>query len=189
MTTKTMALDLGQVRAMQDDQVPALYREGWYVDPATGQRIYYDAETDRVYTPAGGEYYPLAVWNPAPKQVAIGPGERLKMTMSYKYSGPAVTGATERFAIGGYGTWGFSVRREYMYTLSFPASTTPQLHTREHIFTMPNDVGGDWDDILCQVYGGSPNVPKVELGYEQALMIVGKDPAISEFAIVDFAKV
>jgi len=187
MELKTLALDLGSVGVLQDRIVsPA---PGWYLDPLTGQRIFYDPNTQNFYTLAGGVYIPLGYMNPAPKQVSLGPGEKLKITISYKYSGPAVSGAIEYFSVGVYGTFGFNEQLVGQYTRSLPASTTPLSYTGSYTFTIPTNVGADWNDIYCKIYGGSPSVPQTLFGYENALIIVGKDPAISEFTIVDFAKV
>ena len=141
------------------------------------------------YTQAGGVYIPLGYMNPAPKQLSIGPGERLKITISYKYSGPAVSGTLERFCIGVYGVFGFNETLVGENTRSLPASITPLSYTGSYTFTIPAGVGSDWDDIYCKIYGGSPSVPLTLFGYENALVIAGKDPSISEFSIVDFAKV
>jgi len=189
MELKTLALDLGTVRVLQDKADPPVYQAGWYVDLSTGQRIFYDPDTQNFYTMAGGVYIPLGYMNPAPKQVAIGPGEKLKITISYKYSGPAVSGVTEYFSIGIYGTFGFNEALVGQNSKNLPTSTTPQPYTGEYIFTIPANVGGDWDDIYCKIYGGTPGIPQTLFGYENALIIVGKDPTISEFKIADFVKV
>ena len=191
METKTLALNLGRVEVLQDnsEQTTDLLPAGWYIDPLTGMRVFYDPATKNFYTLSGGVYIPLGYMNPAPKQVALGPGEKLKITISYKYSGPAVSGAIERFCIGVYGTFGFNETLWGENTRSLPASTTPLNYTGSYTFTIPTSVGNDWDDIYCKISGGSPGVPQTLFGYEQALLIVGKDPTISEFTIADFAKV
>ena len=189
MEVKTLALDLGVVRVLQEgNNVPA-YTAGWYVDPRTGMQVYYDPNTQAFYTLAGGIYIPLGYMNPAPKQVSIGPGEKLRISISYKYSGPAVSGAVERFCVGVYGAFGFDEKLYGENTKSFSASTTPVSYTGQYTFTIPTSVGGDWDDIYCKVSGGSPGVPQTLFGYENALIIAGREPTISEFTIVDFAKV
>ena len=187
MELKTLALELGSVGALQDRIVPMA--SGWYIDPRSGVKVFYDPNTQNFYTQAGGVYIPLGYMNPAPKQVSIGPGERLKITISYKYAGPAVSGALERFCIGVYGVFGFNETLVGENTRSLPASTTPLSYTGSYTFTIPAGVGSDWDDIYCKIYGGSPGVPLTLFGYENALVIAGKDPSISEFSIVDFAKV
>jgi len=188
MELKTLALDLGVFRVLQagDDQP---YQAGWYVDPITGQRVYYDPNTQNFYTMAGRVYIPLGYMNPAPKQVAIAPGEKLRITISYKYSGPAITGAIEYFSVGVYGALGFDEKLVGKNTKNLSSSTTPVAYTGSYTFTMPADVGSNWDDIYCKIYNGSPSVPQNLFGYENALVIVGKEPAISEFTIADFVKV
>jgi hypothetical protein len=182
MELKTLALDLGMIRVLQaGDGQP--YQAGWYLDPVTGQRVYYDPETQNFYTMAGGVYIPLGYMNPSPKQVAIAPAERLRITISYKYSGPAITGAIEYFSVGVYGTFGFDEKLVGKNTRNLPASTTPTAYTGSYTFTMPADVGSNWDDIYCKIYSGAL------FGYENALVIIGKDPAISDFTIADFVKV
>ncbi len=187
MKLKTLSLDLGVLQVKADP--PVAYQTGWYVDPQTGQRIFYDPNNQNFYTLAGGVYIPLGYMNPAPQQVPIGPSERLKVTISYKYSGPAISGAIERFCVGVYGAFGFNEQMVGENSKNLPASTTPQPYTGQYTFTIPSNVGGDWDDIYCKIYGGSPSVPQNLFGYENALIIVGKEPLISEFKIEDFVKV
>jgi len=188
MELKTLALDLGVIRVLQagEDQP---YQAGWYVDPITGQRVYYNPETQNFYTMAGGVYIPLGYMNPSPKQVAVAPGEKLRITMSFKYSGPAISGAVCYYSIGVYGALGFDEKITGQNSKSIPQYTTPTLVTDSYTFTIPTSVGTNWDDIYCKIYSGSPSVPQSLFGYENALLIVGKDPTISEFTIADFVKV
>jgi hypothetical protein len=37
------------------------YTAGWYIDPQTGQRIFYDPNTQKFYTMAGGVYIPWGI--------------------------------------------------------------------------------------------------------------------------------
>src|SRR4030043_1741865 len=157
MKTKTLALDLGLVRVLQGDS-PS-YSSGWYLDPLTGQRLFYDQESQNFYTLAGGVYIPLGYMNPAPKQGPIGPGEKLKISISYKYSGPAVSGAIERFCVGVNGAFGFNEQLGGENTKSLASSATPMTYTSQYTFTIPTSVGGDWEDIYCKIYSGSPGVP------------------------------
>lgn len=189
MELKTLALDLGTFRVLQDGFIVQEYAAGWYVDPQTGQRIFYDPNTQKFYTLAGGVYIPLGYMNPAPKQVTLAPGDKLRITMSFKYSGPAVSSAVCYYSIGAYGTWGFDEKMTGQNAKSIPQYTTPTTVTDSYTFTIPSNVGTDWDDIYCKIYGGSPSVPQNLFGYEQALLIVGRDPTITEFTISDFAKV
>jgi hypothetical protein len=187
METKTLELNLGGIRPLQASAQE--YAPGWYVDPETGQPVYYDGVTRTFYTLSGGIYLPLGYMNPASKQVSLGPGERLKVSISYKYSGPAVSGAVERFCVGIYGLFGFNEQIVGTNTRSLSQSTTPLTYTSEYTFTIPTSVGTDWDDIYCKIGGGSPGLSETIFGYENALVITGKDPTISEFKITDFVKV
>ena len=189
MELKTLALDLGRVRVLQDGADPPEYAAGWYFDPQMGQRIFYDPTTQKFYTMAGGVYIPLGYMNTAPKQVTLAPGDKLKITMSFKYSGPAISGAVCYYSIGVYGAFGFDEKLVGQNSKSISQYTTPTEVTDSYTFTIPTNVGGDWDDIYCKIYGGSPSVPQNLFGYENALITVGKEPSISEFKIVDFAKV
>jgi len=184
---KTLELKLGGIRALQADTQE--YVSGWYVDPNTGVPVYYDGVSRNFYTLSGGVYIPLAYMNTSPKQVSIGPGEKLKVSVSYKYSGPAISGAVERFCIGIYGAWGFNELLVGTNTRSLPQSITPLTYIGEYTFTIPTSVGTDWDDIYCKISGGSPSVNESLFGYENALVITGKDPTISEFKVTDFVKV
>jgi len=192
MKLKTLALDLGEFVVLQENTIRPLQKPlvaGWYVDPRTGQKIFYDPTTHNFYTLAGGVYIPLGYMNPAPKQVTLAPGEKLKITMSFKYSGPAISSAVCYYSIGVYGTFGFDEKMVGQNSKSIPQYVTPTQVTDSYTFTLPTNVGNDWDDIYCKIYGGSPGVSQTLFGYEQALLIVGKDPTISEFIIADFAKV
>ena len=189
MELKTLALNLGVFGVLQEGADPPEYAPGWYIDPRTGTRVFYDPNTQAFYTMAGGVYIPLGYMNPAPKQVSIGPGESLRITISYKYSGPAVSGAKERFCVGVFGVFGFNETMVGENTRNLTAATTPQTYTGSYTFTIPTSVGGDWDDIYCKIYSGSPSVPQTLFGYENALVIAGREPSISEFTIVDFVKV
>ena len=184
---KTLELKLGGIRPLQAESEG--YIPGWYIDPQTGQPVYYDGEAQAFYTLSGGVYIPLGYMNPAPKQVSLGPGEKLKVSISYKYAGPAISGVVERFCIGVYGSFGFTEKIVGSNSRNLSQSTTPLTYTGEYTMTIPSGAGTDWDDIYCKVTGGSPVVNESIFGYENALVITGNDPTISEFKIADFVKV
>ncbi|APH12389.1 hypothetical protein ASJ33_04100 [Dehalococcoides mccartyi] len=192
MKLKTLSIDLGEFKALQESaqgQMPEPSAAGWYIDPRTGEHVFYDPDSHKFYTLAGGIYIPLGYMNPAPKQVTLAPGEKLRINISFKYSGPAISSAICYYSIGVYGLFGFDEKMVGQNSKSLPQYTTPTQVTDSYTFTLPTNVGNDWDDIYCKIYGGSPGVPQTLFGYEQALLIVGKDPTISEFMIADFAKV
>jgi hypothetical protein len=190
MTLKTLTLDLGTVSALQ-------YSTGWYYDPNTGQRYYYNAAQNQWYVSLGGYLYALGYMNPAPKQVTVAPGDKLKIVLSFKYMGPAITGILSRWCIGVYGVWGFTEKVAITPTLDIPAnaSTTPITVTKEQVLTIPASPGTDWDDIYVKMWGGTPDLggseqsPAYIYGCENALIIAGANVVITDFKISDFAKV
>ncbi|MDV2988807.1 MAG: hypothetical protein P3T54_01420 [Dehalogenimonas sp.] len=200
MAFKTLNLELkpfaaqgnGAIALAEDPVAP-----GWYVDPATGQHIFYDPVAGKFFTAAGGVYIPLSYMNPAPKQVAVAPGDRLMVSISFKYTGPAVTGVTGYYCIGTNGMFGFDEKLVQQTTFSIPQITTPPSYpnvTNSYIFTIPSNVGTNWDDIYVKIFGGSPSIggqatTNYLFGYENALVIAGSQPTITEFKISDFAKV
>ena len=184
---KTLELNLGVIKPQQAES--SSYIRGWYLDPQTGQSVYFDPDTQNFYTMQGGIYLPQGYMNTTPKQVPVTIGDKLKITISYQYSGPAITGALERFCIGVYGTFGFNETLVGEITRNLPASSTLQPYTDSYTFTIPNNVGSDWDDIYCKIYGGSPGVPQTIFVYENALIIAGLTPTVTGFTISDFVKV
>ena len=77
-------------------------------------------------------------------------------------------------------------------TFNIPMVTSPPAApnvTSSYTFTMPTNIGTDWDDIYVKIFGGSPGVPQNLYGYENALVVAGIQPNITEFKIADFAKV
>jgi hypothetical protein len=201
MEFKTLALDLGKLQVLQDGAGIVVQQEplvsGWYVDPRTGQRIFFDANARNFYTMAGGVYLPLMSLSSPPKQVNIAPGDRLKIDVSFKYTGPAITGASIRYCVGPNGAFGFTEQMVAIETFNIPQVTTPPAApnvSSSHIFSIPTNVGTDWTCIYVKMYGGTPSlgsevVPSYIFGYQDALVIVGTQPSITEFKIADFAKV
>ncbi|APH11905.1 hypothetical protein ASJ33_01420 [Dehalococcoides mccartyi] len=200
MALKTLDLNLGWFKLLEDDSVqqmedPAV--SGWYIDSRTGQRVFYDSTAGKFFTLAGGVYIPLGYMNPAPKQVAVAPGDRLKITLSFKYTGPAITGITGYYSIGINGIFGFDERLTQRTSFNVPQVTTPPSSPNvsdSYTFTIPTGIGTNWDDIYVKIFGGSPSIggeatTSFLFGYENALTIAGVDPSITEFKISDFAKV
>jgi len=200
MALKTLELNLGGFKLLQDASVQQLEDpavSGWYIDSRTGQRIFYDSTAGKFFTLAGGVYIPLGYMNPAPKQVAVAPGDRLKITLSFKYTGPAITGITGYYSIGINGIFGFDERLTQRTSFNVPQVTTPPSSPNvsdSYTFTIPTGIGTNWDDIYVKIFGGSPSIggeatTSFLFGYENALTIAGVDPSITEFKISDFAKV
>jgi len=195
-TITDFALSLGGADPVIGQQLVA---SGWYVDPATGQYYYYDVAQNQWYVYAAGYLYALAAYmNPAPKQETLAPGEKLKITLSFKYVGVAVTGVSARYAIGVSGAGGFDEKVYTTTTFNIPENlaVTPITVTNTATLTLPTTgVGADWDDIYVKIWGGTPSIggsevfPAYIYGYENALILIGLAPAITEFKILDFVKV
>ena len=67
----------------------------------------------------------MSYMNPAPKQVTVAPGDNLKISVSFKYTGPAVTGACIRYCVGVYGTFGFTEDLVAIESFNIPQVVTP----------------------------------------------------------------
>lgn len=183
MTTKTLELSLGSIVD------PPAYATGWYHDPTTGQYYYYDAENKKWYIYSAGYLYPLAIAEEsAPKTVTVKAGDKLKISISYKYSGPASTGVEEYFSVGIKGVT-YSPKIYVTNTRNLPVCATPTLFTAENTLLIPASVGEDWTAIECKVWHGTPDVPETGLRYIDALTIVGIEAEITQFTIVDYVKV
>lgn len=176
---RTLELNLGTLGN------PTVYATGWYQDPA-GQQYYYDALIKQWYVYSAGLLFALSfVPEPAPKVVAVSPGDTLRITIKYKYSGPART-VTERAAVGIYGTFGFDEKVYKQQTYAWPEAVTPTLRTTSFDIVIPDNVASNWDDIYAKV-----SLPEIEafFGYENALSIVAIIPEFTEFTIDDYVKV
>jgi hypothetical protein len=155
----------------------------------------------RKLTALGWYYYPLGYMNPAPYTVTLFPGDRLKITLSFQYTGPAVTGVSAKYAIGIYSAYGFDEKVYVTTTFNIPAnsSTTPITITSDAVLTLPTSgVTADWNDIYVKMWGGSPSIggtessPNYIFGYENALAIGNLPPTmptITQFTILGFVKV
>ena len=185
MVTKTLDLSLGTI--VGD---PPAYETGWYRDAVTGEYYYYDATEKKWYVYAAGYLYPLAIGEEAaPKTVTLKAGDSLKISISYKYTGPAITGVEEYFSIGYKDILGYHPKVVGTNTRNLPTCATATAFTAEKNLVIPADVRLDWTDIECKVWHGTPDVPETGLRYIDALEIVGVVPDITEFTIVDYVKV
>ena len=181
MTVKTMELSLGTIGILGYS-----YQTGWYRDAATGQDYYYDAPTGQWYIYSAGLLYPLSITaEPAPKVVAVAPGDTLRITISYKYSGLAQT-ITERAAVGTYGMFGFDEKAFKSQTHVWPETVVPTLRTTNLDVVIPTQVAANWNDIYAKV---STPVIEAFFCYENALSIVGITPEFSDFGITEYVVV
>lgn len=199
MTLKPIITDLGISLGGADPIVgQQLAVSGYYYDPITGQKYYYDATQNQWYSvTASGLLVALSSYmNSAPKQVSLVPGDRLQVTISFKYVGPAVSGVTGYYVIGVYGV-GFTEEIVGQTSFSLPLTTiTPSVPnvTNSYTFTIPSSIDASWNDIYVKIFGGNPSIaasattPYI-FGYIDALVFAALTPTITEFAIKDFVKV
>jgi len=99
MTIKTLELSLGSLDAL--GSLVALADAGWYQDTLTGEYYYYDTTIAQWYIYSAGYLYPLAwvppslVWEPSPTpKIDVNVGDVLRLSLSYRYRGPAGKGFT-----------------------------------------------------------------------------------------------
>jgi len=199
---KTLEVSLGEVRGFNIAGTDPIVGEklaasGYYYDPLTGNKYYYDVNLDKWYSvTASGLFVALTTYmSPAPKQISLVPGNKLLVTISFKYSGPAVTGVTGYYCIGVYGV-GFDEMIVGQTTFNLPLTSTPPAIpnvTNSYTFTIPSSIEPSWNDIYVKIFGGSPSIagqtttPYI-FGYIDALVIAGLTPVITEFKILDFVK-
>ncbi len=199
MTIKTLAMNLG----------PLSLLEGWYQDPTTGQWYYYDAEGNR-YVYAAGYLYALALWEPAPKVVNVAHGDTLRISVEFKYSGPAKTmklrGEIGQRRWGLYGrtdiwdclrlqdTCSFTIG-PVTHPITFRSGVVGIPHIDIPILVKPNTGGymdgGKHYSIYAKLIDGI-SFTEGETGsfmQEDALFVVSAEPTFSDFKIDDYKQV
>lgn len=185
MTTKVLEISLGNVGPLQVQRVT-----GWYKDPNTGQYYYYDASIMKWYIYTAGVLYPLSIAEEsAPKTVTLVAGDSLRISMSYKYTGPAATSVEEYLSIGYKDIAGYHPKVVETNIRNIPVCATPTLFTSSATLLIPANVAENWKHIECKVWHGTPDVPETGLRYIDALIIVGLVAEITVFTIVDYVKV
>ncbi len=185
---KTLNLDLGSVRALQTP-----YQAGWYRDQTTGAYYYYDGHRWFIY--AQGILTPMTITPlPAPKTIEVAPGDSVKISISYSYSGPAQTGIGQYVSIGYRDILGYHPKIENNpggIARDLPASSSPVTYTADYTLVIPAGVQANWTCIECKVWQGTPGIPEtgVDLYNPDPLKIVGLVASITNFTVVDFVKV
>jgi hypothetical protein len=189
MAVKGIKLNFGPQQVVVS--APA-YTQGWYWDPNTGQLVYYDATTRAFYAmSAGGVLTPMAQnWHSAPYTVTLAPGDKLQMTLTFQYTGPAVSGVNAHYSINKSAiVGGEAMSKDQAFNIPANLTTTPVEVTNSYTFTIPTTVEANWTDIYVVISGGTPAITGQEYGFSNALVIISNAPSISGFAIKSFAKV
>jgi len=180
MTVRALAVDLGTLETWQ-------YQTGWYRDPVSGDYYYYDATAKQWYVQSAGYLYPLTIAKQdAPKTVSLAPGDTLRITFSYKYTGPAIS-VTEYASVGVYGdiTHIYDEKVHKSHLRSLPESPVPTTYNGSIDIVLPADAKTKWVDIECKVFGSGE---ELGLRYYAALNVVAVVPEFSEFTITDYVK-
>jgi len=180
MAIETLELALDPVQA------------GWYYDPDTGQWYYYDEEGKRYFYLAG-LFYPVMEWETAPKVVNVRHGDTLRISVSFKYSGPSKTCKL-------YGSVGqksaFNIFDEILtatspsFTLS--ESTEPKTYYRQVDIAITTAIAaGKYYGIYAKLIDGISFKERVtgSVALEGAIFVVSAEPTFSDFQITDYAKV
>jgi hypothetical protein len=163
---------------------------GWYYNAETNTWVFYDANTRLLYPQVSLPSWPYS-------KVAISPGDTVRVTVSFSYTGPAVSSLNSRWAIGVNGSFGFDEKIYVTPALSISAnlSSSPAARTFVQNLTITSGVATNWDDIYMKIWGGSPSIggseagPAFLIGYNDVFTIVGNEPTITDINITGITKV
>jgi len=184
MTVKTLGVTLN----------PQALAAGWYQDPATGQWYYYDEEGRR-YINVAGYLYPAHEWESAPKVVNLAHGDTLKISVSFKYSGP---GKPVKLygCIGNLGTvWPYAFDEVLKatgqsFTLSESASPVTYNNTIDIPITTAIDAGKYYAIYAKLVDGISFKEDETgSVALRDAVFVVSAEPTFADFKITDYKQV
>lgn len=180
------------VKILEVTLSPQVYTAGWYQDPATGQWYYYDEEGNR-YVYAAGLLYAMVLWEPAPKVVSVGYGDTLRISISFKYSGPSKT-CMLRGVIGNLGLLDAFTDVIYAHSPSFtlPESTSPVTYNKSVDISIITALaaGKSYSIYTKLVDGISYTEGKTgSVALKDAVFVVSAEPTFTEFKITDYVKV
>ncbi len=205
MTIKAMEMTLSPgepgigVPVSPSGQVPA---SGYYTDPTTGYRYYYNAAKDQWYVEASGYLYPLSIsWTPSPSaKLELTEKEILRFRLRFYYIGPAVTRTLyaaigDNKTSGSFSEWsGCNVSKD----ISLPKCDTKTLFTDKYIdLVMP-----EWSWFETWGHAGEDFAAYVKLlngltltegvnctpYYYDVGRVIAKEGEFSEFSITKFEK-
>lgn len=184
MTLKTLEVNIN----------PMTLVNGWYCDPETGQWYYYDEQGMR-YVCAAGHLYAMVAWETAPKVVNVKPGDTLRITVSFKYSGLAKT-CKLRGAIGNLGTsWPYSFDEVlFARSLSFTLPESPDPVTFNKQVDIPITTAitaGSSYSVYTKLEDGVSFQEGVtgSIALKDAIFVVSSEPTFSDFKIDDYRQV
>ncbi len=176
---------------------------GYYTEPTTGYRYYYDSYRDQWYVVVAGYMYPLAIsWKPSPSaNLELTEKETLRFRLRFYYIGPAVTrtfyaAIGDNKTSGSFSEWsGCNVTKD----ISFPRCNTETLFTDKYIdLVMP-----EWSWLETWGHAGEDFAAYVKIMngltltegvnctpyYYNVGHVIAKEGEFSEFSITGFEKV
>ncbi|GAI70877.1 unnamed protein product [marine sediment metagenome] len=169
---------------------------GYYTEQTSGQLYYYDATVDQWYYYAAGYLYPLAIpWEASPSDmVDLVAGDTLRLNVTFKYIGPAVT-RTFHAAIGtnsksgSFDEWGGDWNPEVEIDIPECGMLVP---ISKYIdILIPSGHGGDDGACYCKIMDGFTLTVGENCTpyYYDVCHIIEPEGEFSEFAITKFEKV
>ena len=176
---------------------------GYYTDPTTGCRYYYDSYRDQWYVVAAGYLYPLAIsWQPSPStKLELTEKETLRFGLRFYYLGPAVTrtfyaALGKNKTSGTFEEWsGCAVSKD----ITFPLCSTKTLFTDKYLdlvlpewswFEIWGHAGEDFAAYV-KILNGITFTTGVNITplYYDVGRVIEKKGEFSEFSIAKFEKV
>jgi hypothetical protein len=189
--TKTLELNIRPLQAVK----PLLTGPALYFNPVTGVTVEAYSDGKRLYVLENGLYVPLGysqhAWTGTVLNLA--PGDQLQITLTFGYTGPAVTGAQAYFGwgtFGALGTWNPIQEQKYStFNINANQTATPATITQSYTFTIPSTVSAGKYDALVYVQGGSPSLTETDYGVNQCLNIIGVTPVITSLDLASIKDV
>lgn len=199
MEALTVALDLTADLRIGVPVIPAgtVLTTGYYIDPSTGVRYYYNARQDQWYIVSGLSLIPLAIsWKPSPSaKIDIAAGETLRFNLSFYYIGPAVTrtfyvalGANKTLGI--FDEWSGGAAQS---NISIPNCAVKTLITGKYVDIVISGAWGHTGETAaayCKILNGITLTEGVNCTpyYYNVCYVLAAKGEVTQFAIASFTK-
>jgi hypothetical protein len=173
---------------------PLVVAAGWYQDPTTGQWYYYD-EMGKRYVYVAGYLYPMMLYEPAPKVVNVKQGDTLRISVSFKYSGPSKT-CKLRGCIGNLrDIWPYDfaeVLVNWSTSFTLGPDTDPKAYTKYVDILITTAIAAGKSYSIYAKLEDSIGFEEDKTGskaLKDAVYVVSAEPTFTEFKITDYVKV
>lgn len=182
------------IKTLELDLNPGTLTPGWYRDLATGEWYYYDNEGRR-YIYIAGQVYPAMLWEAAPKVVNLKTGDTLRISVSFKYSGPQKSLAL-RGVVGNLGSLWPNNFDEVLWVRS-PSFTigpdaAPKVYTRQVDVPITTALAAGKSYSIYTKLEDGVGFTEDQTGSKalrDAIFIVSVEPTFSEFSITNYEQV